>query len=587
SQAQISWASQFEYGWWTAWIYAIVLAAFSAIFIYHLVIDREASSNARDKPSIPDKCAAAIRWFSYRRISGRVGDYLGLPSYGVLLLVVLALAASLIMSFVQHPYYRMFRAFGSPPLGVRTGLMAASLIPLIVALSGKVNMITMMTGIGHEKLNAFHRWIGWIMFILSLIHTFPFIRQQLHEGGYQKLRTQWNTPGSLEYNGTPAVALCFGLVAFSIPPIRRFAYEFFVYTHIAMAIVFFALCFWHFGNLGDSWYYLWATIGIWLVQLLGRAFWKTSSFKISGDWFDGYPTTPTVLSGRMMRLDVFVPSGWRWHPGQHVFLRFPQLNILENHPFTISSIANGSTRTAEEKSSRSQASVMSFYVRTQNGFTRKLLAKISSEPDTKLSTIIDGPYGTVVRPIERICEGVVLVAGGGGITAVLPWLLHLSERMSEQECGTKRVRLLWMVRDESSIEWVSEEMRTAFERVQRGMLEIDVYVTGQQKSKAQGDITASDGGAKEMGAQVKSISGYEGSGSSSLQGTAFISKHFGGRPRLADLMQSIIASGRTAVIGCGPESMKIDLSNAVAIAQTKVLRGESREIFLHTETFDW
>ena len=42
----------------------------------------------------------------------------------------------------------------------------------------------------------------------------------------------------------------------------------------------------------------------------------------------------------------------------------------------------------------------------------------------------------------------------------------------------------------------------------------------------------------------------------------------------------------TAIV-CGPESLKIDASNACASAQRKVLKGEVEEVALHTETFGW
>ena len=87
------------------------------------------------------------------------------------------------MAFTEHFYYRGKRGYGSPPLGVRTGLMAFALIPLTWATAGKVNIITFLTGIGHEKLNVFHRWTAYLVLYLSIIHTVPFIYQPLHEGG--------------------------------------------------------------------------------------------------------------------------------------------------------------------------------------------------------------------------------------------------------------------------------------------------------------------------------------------------------------------------------------------------------------------
>ena len=43
------------------------------------------------------------------------------------------------------------------------------------ATATKANWITLLTGVTHEKLQVFHRWISYAFFMLALMHTFPFI----------------------------------------------------------------------------------------------------------------------------------------------------------------------------------------------------------------------------------------------------------------------------------------------------------------------------------------------------------------------------------------------------------------------------
>ena len=43
------------------------------------------------------------------------------------------------------------------------------------ATASKSNWITLATGVTHEKLQVFHRWIAYAFFVLALMHTFPFI----------------------------------------------------------------------------------------------------------------------------------------------------------------------------------------------------------------------------------------------------------------------------------------------------------------------------------------------------------------------------------------------------------------------------
>ena len=144
------------------------------------------------------KVKAMSRYIGYRRVSGALSDQLGFSMAGVTLLMLAFTLYCLILSFAVHPYYRQHRGYGSPPLAVRTGLMAIALTPWILALSEKANPITMLTGISYEKLNVLHRWIGRICLGLSVIHTIPFIVAPLRDGGYAALKMQFHKPGGFE-----------------------------------------------------------------------------------------------------------------------------------------------------------------------------------------------------------------------------------------------------------------------------------------------------------------------------------------------------------------------------------------------------
>jgi hypothetical protein len=143
SQAQISWASQFLYGHYVSWYYAIVIFAFAALHQVRRI--RDANPHATgSEVGILDQSKARLRSLSYRRLSGPLGCYLELPSLGVIILLAFFLFSSLVMALVQHPYYRGSRGYGSPPVAVRTGLMAAALYPLTVALAGKVLVVAQL-----------------------------------------------------------------------------------------------------------------------------------------------------------------------------------------------------------------------------------------------------------------------------------------------------------------------------------------------------------------------------------------------------------------------------------------------------------
>lgn len=135
SQAAVPYILQFKYGHWTMWIFAIFIFCYSVYFYSHVLFRK---GGVQQRPNPLDKITAALRWVSYRRIKGTVADKMGLPSLGVCLVVLSGWIATTIMAFAVHPYYRERRGYSSPPLGVRTGLIAFALIPLTFATAGKV-----------------------------------------------------------------------------------------------------------------------------------------------------------------------------------------------------------------------------------------------------------------------------------------------------------------------------------------------------------------------------------------------------------------------------------------------------------------
>ena len=198
SQAEVSYYLQFEYGHWVTWYYSAILGIAVLTHLFYLYRARRRQPAPVSRPSLIEKAQAVRRYISYRRFDGRLGDRLGLPSFGMLAFLLLGVLFLLVLTFAVRPYYRQHRGYGSPPLAIRTGLMAASLTPLLIALSGKANLVTLLTGWVHEKLNVIHRWVGWSVLGLSVAHTIPFIVAPLHDVGYPALHKQFYAPGGFE-----------------------------------------------------------------------------------------------------------------------------------------------------------------------------------------------------------------------------------------------------------------------------------------------------------------------------------------------------------------------------------------------------
>lgn len=72
------------------------------------------------------------------------------------------------------------------------------------ATASKTNWITLLTGVSHERLQVFHRWIAYAFFILALLHTFPFIVYHIH---WQDMQSHFSE--SLLFYWTGIVAIIF------------------------------------------------------------------------------------------------------------------------------------------------------------------------------------------------------------------------------------------------------------------------------------------------------------------------------------------------------------------------------------------
>jgi hypothetical protein len=153
------------------------------------------------------------------------------------------------MTLVPQPYYMPKVYGGSPVIATRAGWMALGLLPVVLsvarrygsisklltinrALSAKANLISVLTGVSHEKLNVcsspmwldrltklsqiFHSWTGYAMFVLALVHTFPYIVLHREKGD---MAQQWDH--SLYYwSGVAALVPQAYLTIMSFPLIR-------------------------------------------------------------------------------------------------------------------------------------------------------------------------------------------------------------------------------------------------------------------------------------------------------------------------------------------------------------------------------
>ncbi|TVY20807.1 Ferric/cupric reductase transmembrane component 7 [Lachnellula arida] len=567
--------------WYIAdWVYGhatlYFMCAIVGVFAIPHILTRIWRASKRENPlkgnKIWQRALASTRFLGYRTFYLRGLNWYS-PATGVMLLGLAGLIYFMSLTLGPKPYYWPKKPSygGSPPIATRSGWMALALLLFVMILSSKVNWITVLTGISHEKLQVFHRWASWTMFVLALVHTFPFIvvHMQKHD-----MMLQWRT-SVVYWTGVAALIPQAWLNIMSIGPIRNRFYESFKVTHYLAIIFFIFFLFIHCDFTLTSWDYFIATLALYLPTLvygIARTVTHTNP-----------PHTASFTLLQDGTLQISIASPIIWSPGQHVFLRFWTLGIhsLSTHPFTICSLP-GSGR-------------MEFYVKPAGGFTARMMKLAGT--GKRIPVSIDGPYGdslTAQKLGEK--DTVVLIAGGSGAGYLLPLLETL---VRKPERGGNDVKVVIAVRHKQSVDWLLNAMEgiLSLQKESSAKISVELQITDDpplptperaipNSASSSADVIQptprpSD---PEKKATSTETSAYP---ASSQKGLAVIEGR--GRPDLKALIKASAAGGRSVgIAACGPASMMLDVRNACAEAQRGIIAGEvGGEVWLHTESFSW
>lgn len=418
---------------------------------------------------------ALFRWVFYRPIPDIVWrkHRFTFSSLSVLSCVFVAISFVTVYCFLQQPLYWQSIRFGSPPLAIRSGMIAVAMTPWIVATSTKANLLTLITGIGPERLNVFHRWLGYICLFLSLIHMIPFYVQPVWEDGGMSVFGQLFPPGSGIIYGSgiacfvPLAWLCVA----SLPTFRRMAYELFVMLHIPVGLIYVGLLFWHTKNFLMSWGYLGASVGIFVLCNIVRLFKLNWAKPWRMAWMIGDEAAINIMTENAIKITI--PTQMRWKPGQYVYLRMPGISLFENHPFTVSSLC--SEDFPSEYGEQFRDCVLVF--RPYGGFTRKVLeTAIEKGPFHTYRAFLDGPYGGMSRDLAAF-DTCILIAGGSGITSLMSQLLNLIKRMRDGKAITKKIVVVWALKRLEAMDWFREELRICREAAPPESVTCKFFVT--------------------------------------------------------------------------------------------------------------
>ncbi|KAG9643933.1 hypothetical protein KCU64_g11553, partial [Aureobasidium melanogenum] len=491
------------------------------------------------------------------------------------------------------------------PWADRIGVLAYALTPLSILLSSRESILSLLTGLPYQSFNFLHRWLGYIIVVQSSLHTIGWciIEARLYQpqptvghAWIKQLYMIW---------GCVAMILLFLLFALSTPwAIRLTGYEFFRKSHYILAMVYIGACIGHWDKLSC---YLIPALIVWFLDRGARLV-RTAILHYTvlpgGEVAFGPAKASTTLfsdpNGDVVRLDFVHPHD-AWGVGQHFYLCFPESSIWQSHPFTPLSLPIHDDVNCGVQHS--------YIFRAKSGETKKvaqLAAKKLQETSgvsPLTSVILTGPYGEEITTHLTQDVNILCIAGGTGITYVLPVILGLAHQPRSVK---RKITLVWAIRQKADVAWVQPELDRVRQLTKSIDLTIRIFVTreaeGQSntsekvkytedfKSVSEPIVRSASDQTPDSSSAASTSAAYPccgpPSGSFAIQKTAMpasdsrdqpIHRH----PDLSVLVNNFIdetVCGRTTVYASGPGRMISELRSVVAKANdgSKVWKADER-----------
>ncbi|KAJ2914116.1 hypothetical protein MD484_g6287, partial [Candolleomyces efflorescens] len=443
----------------------------------------------------------------YRHRSPVVADMGIMPTRGQALYILYLITTQILLAIFplafSFPNYfsptRMDQVMGS--VGYRTGVLTMANFVALFLFASRNNVLFWITNWSRSTFLLLHRWIAYCLILQVSVHSaIQLVRHyEDHDTESEEPYWIWGIVGTLAF---------VVLWPASILPLRKKVYELFLAFHQVFAAIALVASFFHIYKESkyDRGYEIWVYIG--------GAFWFFDRFlRLLRMIASGHRTavvTPIGLDSEYLKVEI---DGVVAHG--HVYLYFPTLpwRFWQSHPFSVLSTFSGTTMgsgtvvaigDAEKMSPTGSGSDLSngpspsafvlgrpkatILVRPMDGLTKALAARLGELESISIPVIVEGSYhaNPAIRNLDS-CSTLVCIAGGVGITAVVPILRSFE--------GVK-ARLAWGARSEWLLRSVDDEIR---ELVKRGV-KVETRISGDANERlrvgdiVQEELESGDGG---------------------------------------------------------------------------------------------
>jgi hypothetical protein len=444
----------------------------------------------------------------------------------------------------------------------RSGSLATiNMLPLVI-LAGRNNPLIGILHISFDTYNLLHRWMGRMVVLEAVIHTISWAIVQVADAGWGSMSDKLLHENFYASGFVGTVALVM-LAILSLGPLRHAFYETFLNVHIVLAFIIF-VCTWAHCGTADvagglpQLPYVVTIFFLWLGDRLARML-----RLVYNNWSNKGFTEAVVsaMPGEACRVTMHLPRHLDVKPGTHAYLRFKEVNPWESHPFSIAWVEHFPhankikvDKEATQADIKRGTTSVSFVIGAQTGFTRALFNRASKTGEISISlrAAMEGPYAGH-HSLDSYGHA-VLFAGSSGITHQISYLKPLIEGFNAGTIATRRITLVWIMREYESLEWIRPWIDEVLRMPRRkDILNIRLFITRPKNPK-----------------EINSASNTV--------------QMFPGRPNITTILQKEVEEqvGAMCVTVCGPGALADDVREAV-----RTVQDERSVVDFVEESFTW
>ncbi|KAK5944680.1 hypothetical protein PMZ80_001880 [Knufia obscura] len=411
-----------DHAGWQAYLAPTILLA--ALASYNSVISsKRLLSNRNEEPPAVTLLTRRISW---------ILDTTYIPEFGPVRVQLLGFI------YTAYLLFQIFNKTGNDYMHVTKafGHVAVSQLPMHYVLSTKSSYspIIKVTGLTHERMNAYHRLYGRIIHSLLATHAVLYLRFFAKMNLLSKRIKDWDVRlGIMAF----WVINFLGLLA--IPPIRAKVYhKVFYRSHIILSALLLVVLWFH---VPYSRIYVWRAAWAWVVNGVLRKG-ASQSAKVRCE----------MVGNDLVRVEAVMQGKhlYSYVPGCHVYLN--RSGLGPRTPFTVVSA----------KALKQGETEVELVAKNTHGPMTAALA-VAAHDNSTITLDLEGPYGEaqvympdLMHEIRRKGGRFLLIAGGVGATYTLP----IYKALLDAGADSKNVRLIWVVRKGEDVKWAASFMVT-------------------------------------------------------------------------------------------------------------------------------